>query len=204
MRGTLIDAQAYRSSEDLERARNPIAAVGDAHLAIKYKVTFRVPTLIGPGPMADATTIGFDLSTGNYPFSEPATWIISPHVPYSPHFKKGAPVCIGEIWKAGKGRMLLGQLFVHIAKLLNWEEVSRGGGYVGWNGAAIDYHARVFGGKPITPGLVYPALPIDITHGPSSDAQLFAGRARGPAPRLGPTPATGHGSDVFVRVRSRP
>jgi len=73
-----------------------------------------------------------------------------------------APVCLGETWLNAEGAMLLGQLFVHIAKLLNWDEVGRGSGYSGWNGEAIAYHKRVYGDKPLNPDLRYPSVPAYI------------------------------------------
>ena len=42
---------------------------------------------------------------------------------------------------------------------------ARGSGYRGWNGAAVDYWQRELKEQPITPGLTYPMLPTEITHG---------------------------------------
>jgi hypothetical protein len=58
--------------------------------------------------------------------------------------------------------MLLGELIVHIAKLLNFDEVARGGGYVGYNGEAIEYWKTDLEYLPITPNLPYPELPHDM------------------------------------------
>lgn len=183
MFGPVFRGEAYRTATDLEHKRNPITTLGDSHLATKYRVDFFVRTLIGPGQFSDVTTISFDLDQPNYPASEPATQVLSSHIPYSPHFMQGAPVCLGEIWERGDGRMLLGQLFVHIAKLLNWDEAGRHPVYVGWNGEAIAYHARVYGGKALNPQLHYPLLP-DYIHGvsaydPYEDlARMFAPRSQ--------------------------
>lgn len=173
MAGTIFEVQAFASTADLVARRDLIDDEAEAHRATKYRVTFSVPTLIGPGQFAPETEIGLDLSVRGYPASEPLTWVQSSHVPFSPHFKKGAPVCVGEIWRDARGHMLLGSLLVHIARLLNWDEVARGGGYVGWNSAAVEYHARTYGDGPLDPALVYPSLPLELTHGLQSTDDLF-------------------------------
>jgi hypothetical protein len=159
--GRIFQGEAYQDTQDMEQHRNQITSLYEGYRAKKYSIDFRVRTLIGPGPFAESTTIGFDLDVRNYPYEEPATWIISSHVPYSPHFKPGSPVCIGEVWQRARGRMLLGHLLVHIAKLLNWDENARSG-YVGWNPEAIAYHQQIYGGKPLTEGLQYPILPPEV------------------------------------------
>jgi hypothetical protein len=158
---TVLSGEAYQSTEDMERRRNVITSPDRGYLAKRYRVDFHVKTLIGPGQFAEVTTIGFDLDMRNYPYEEPATWIISSHVPYSPHFKRRTPICIGEIWQRSNGHMLLGQLFVHIAKLLNWDERIRNN-YTGWNPEAIEYHNQFYQGRPINAGLQYPMLPPDL------------------------------------------
>jgi len=170
---TVLDAEAFRSVADLSRGGPEIVDEGHGGLATCYRVKFHVPTLIGPGRFAPETVIGFNLAVGDYPYAAPVSWVISDHVPYSPHFRSGAPVCIGEVWSQSRGRMLLGQLLVHVARLLNWDEVARGGGYRGWNGAAIDYHAAVFGDRPLDPSIRYPNLPLDLTHGIDASDELF-------------------------------
>lgn len=173
MNGDLLRAEAYRTHDDLAQRRNRIVAAVDGHEATRYRVAFAIPTLVGPGTFASSTEIGFDLGVPSYPHAEPATWIISPHVPYSPHFRRGFPVCIGEIWQLAQGRMLLGSLLVHVARLLNWDEVARGGGYVGWNAEAIAYHQRHYQGRPLNADLRYPTLPAEITHDAPTDDVLF-------------------------------
>jgi hypothetical protein len=165
MFGSVFSGEAYTSTEELEQRTSPITMIGEAHRALAYRVDFFVPTLIGPGEFAPVTTIGFGLETGDYPYSEPLTWIISDHVPYSPHFTRAKPACLGELWPRAHGKMLLGQLFVHVAKLLNWDEIGRDSGYVGYNPAAIAYHRAHYGDRPLDPHLQYPTLPTDLTHG---------------------------------------
>lgn len=81
--------------------------------------------------------------------------------------------------------MLLGQLFNHVARMLNWDE-ELPAGYAGWNGAAIKYHRRHYRGKPLNPQLRYPVPPVSITHGikPASAAPLVdRGEATNVTPR---------------------
>ncbi len=174
MSGDIFQATGYATSADLEARRRPTAAVVDAHRAEHWLVNFRVRTLIGPGVYAAETKVGFDLSVPDYPYEEPATFIDSSHVPWSPHFKQGKPVCIGEVWRESRGTMLLGSLLVYVAHLLNWDEKGRGGGYRGWNGEAIDWHRKYLDGRPLTPNLRYPALPHWLTHGIDAGESLFA------------------------------
>ncbi|HXM58935.1 MAG TPA: hypothetical protein VOB72_26275 [Candidatus Dormibacteraeota bacterium] len=170
---------AYASTSHLERRWDPVESIAQAHRATKYRVDYHVPTLIGPGTFAPVTTIGFDLAVGDYPYQPPATWVVSEHIPYSPHFRRGAPVCIGDFWEAGRGQVLLAHLVIHVARLLNWDEVLRGGGYVGWNREAIEYWRRHYQ-RPLNPGLRLPSLPSHLTHG--TDAVALFEPVEGAAP----------------------
>lgn len=163
MFGGVFTGEAYRTTSDLEQRRNPITSVQDAGLAVKYRIDFQVKTLIGRGPTADHTIFGFDLEVGNYPYNEPYAWLISSHVPYSPHFKASWPICTGNGWEQANGHMLLGELLVHIAKLLNWDEKNIVNEE--WQRDAIKYHRKVYKGRPITPGLRYPVVPVDLLYG---------------------------------------
>jgi hypothetical protein len=160
MRCETFTFEGYRTTPDLESRRR--ASYGpDAGAGVtRYRWTFRVPTHISRYELAPVTEIGVSTDVDDYPRVPPQTWIISSHVPWSPHFRKGAPVCIGgELWQPTGGHITLGELVINIAHLLNWDEKGRGAGYVGWNGAAIDYHKSHYGGRPINPGLRYPVLP---------------------------------------------
>lgn len=88
MRSAVFDFQAYRSTSDLERDRNRITRVEDATAASKYKMTLRIPTLIGPGKLSRETIFGVDLDVADYPLTEPGTWVISKPIPWSPHFRE--------------------------------------------------------------------------------------------------------------------
>jgi|SRR5215472_12308045 len=181
--GPVIAVRAFRSSRDLESNRNPITTPDDGHLAQRYRIDYHVPTLIGPGRWQQTTSVGFDLfSADNYPFGEPVTSVISAETPYSPHFRKGAPVCIGEFWQEANGQLLLAHLVLHVARLLNWDEVARGGGYQGWNGEAIRYHREHYGNRALNPDLKLPVPPVHLTHDALDDALLFSS-GHGAVPR---------------------
>lgn len=163
-----IEVNAYQSAADLKAQRNVITDEAHGHEAKHYWVKYKIPTLIGPGKFADETIIHIDSEVAGYPEKAPASWVLTT-MPYSPHFMKGAVVCIGEIWDQ-PDKVLLAHVVRHHARLLNWAEVARGGGYVGWNGAAIDYHKKHYGTKPLNPGIQYPELPEDIVYGIDSTA----------------------------------
>jgi hypothetical protein len=162
MRSPLMQVAAYRNVDDLRKRRNPITSEHEGHLATHYFVDYHIRTLVGRDLYSDRTSVYINLQANkNYPFSEPGCYVES-KMPWSPHFLKGRPICLGEIWQQAQGTMLLGQLLIHIAKLLNFDEVARGGGYVGYNGEAIEYWKRVLGYQPITKTLPYPELPGEI------------------------------------------
>jgi len=188
----LATVSAHRSLDDAMASRGGIATSGEGHLARFYRVEYRIRTLVGAGTYANSTTVVIDLlANGNYPLSEPACWVVSRPMPWSPHFREGSVICLGELWKEAKGEILLGHLLSHVAKLLNYDEVARGGGYVGWNAEAIRYWEHELGGKPITPGIVYPVPDTLLTHGlvgrtvvfrsaqPQQPAAVFRGRLAG-------------------------
>lgn len=163
MRSPVFDFQAYRTTADLQHDRNRITRLEDANAASKYKMTLRVPTLIGPGKLSEVTIFGVDLEVADYPFTEPATWLISQPIPWSPHFAEGRPICIGhEFWIARKGHVTLGDLVEHVARMLNWDEKGRGAGYRGFNPEAIAYHAKHYRGRALDPDFAYPIPPVWI------------------------------------------
>jgi hypothetical protein len=160
MRNDVFSFDAYRTSADLESGDRPITSVTDSGSAAKYVFRFAIRTLVARDRYTDNVAIGVDTEVNDYPVRPPNTWVVGRTVPWSPHFKAGYPVCIGtEMWQARDGYVLLGHLAIHLARLLNWDEVGRGPGYRGWNGDAIDYHREQLGGRPLTPNLGYPALP---------------------------------------------
>jgi hypothetical protein len=174
MQRPTMQVTAYRSVDDVKARRRPITAEADGHLATHYLAEYRMRTLSGPDRYFDRTLVHFDLlANGNYPFSEPSCWVLSSPMPWSPHFKEGFPICLGEIWREANAKILLGHLLIHIAKLLNFDEVARGGGYQGWNPEAIQYWRERLHERPVTPGFVYPVLPFDVVHGLLPEGSVF-------------------------------
>src|SRR2546421_702271 len=137
--GEVFSGKAYRNASDLQQGRNPITSEHDGHLARKYRIDFHVRTLVGPGQYSDFTTIDVDLEVRNYPFEEPPAWVTSTPIPYSPHFKAGTPICIGDLWEVAEGHMLLGELLIHIARILNWDHTTNRN-YDGFNPEAVKYY----------------------------------------------------------------
>lgn len=162
MESDAFQFNAYRSVPDLMADRNPITNVADATEASAFELFFNIPTLIGPGVFRDTTCIGANIAVEGYPVTEPATFLLDSDVVYSPHFAPGRPVCLGSMWTSRKGNVLLGHLVVHLARLLNWDERARSGGYQGWNGEAIEYHRRTYGASQLNPNIVYPVIPASI------------------------------------------
>ena len=152
----------YASVNDLRAQRMYNGSAPGAYL-----IKFNVPTLVGEGTgageLVSETTMAIDVRTEGYPVTPPNVTVVS-RMPYSPHFKENFPVCIGsEAWADRAGHVTLGHLIIHLAKLLNWDEQMRGGGYVGWNAAAIAFHKRIYNGSALNPNLAYPALPAFLS-----------------------------------------
>ena len=175
-RSNLLTLEAYASPGDLRARKHAITDPANGHRAVHYLAIYHpLKTLRGAGQFMDSTTIHIDvLANANYPFSPPASWVIGP-MPWSPHFKQGTVICIGDLWDV-RGTTLLAHLVRHHARLLNWDERARGGGYVGWNGEAIAWHRKHYGDRPLTDGLVYPELPTEVVYGVESTPMFKAGR----------------------------
>jgi hypothetical protein len=166
MSDPLMRVEAYRNVDDLRARRDAITSIADGHLATHYRVEYNIRTLVDRGKYSPQTIVHFDLfANNNYPLSEPSCFVVGEEMPWSPHFWRGYPICIGDIWEQAEGSMLLGQLLIHIAKLLNFDEPAQTPGYEGYNGEAIEYWETVLGRRPITGNLVYPKLP-DLVHEP--------------------------------------
>lgn len=164
MRSPVMSVSAFRNADDLDKQRNHILSDEEGHLATHYRIDYFMKTLIGPEQYSDKTTAKIDLlANGNYPYSAPACWVISSKIPWSPHFRKGFPICISnDLWESGSGSMPLGSLCVHIAKLLNLDEISRSEFYGGYNPEAADYWRTKLNSQPINPHLPYPVLPPEV------------------------------------------
>lgn len=204
MRSPLMQVAAYRNVDDLRKRRSPITSEHEGHLATHYFVDYHLRTLVGRDVFSDHTSVRIDLhENNNYPFSVPGCYVES-RMPWSPHFVRGRPICLGEIWIQARGAMLLGHLLVHIAKLLNFDEVAREPGYVGYNGEAIEYWKRVLGYQPITKNLPYPELPPEFVHTAQPQKKGFVRKGvTGPAAAVAPPalPAPPAGTSGF-RKRS--
>jgi hypothetical protein len=155
-----FEAEAYQTNSDRLARKNRVVAEAHASRASKYRFVFRIPTMVDRDVFVPVTEIGVDTDVPDYPLKEPGTSILSSHVPWSPHFKQGLPVCIGgEFWGPKQGHVTLGHLALHLSRLLNWDEKGRGPGYAGWNGAAVAHHRDKYHGAPLNPDTVYPVLP---------------------------------------------
>lgn len=167
MRCLTFDFEAYRTIQDLDSRRSPVTDPEAGPEVTKYRWIFRIRTHISRTKFEPVTEIGVNTDVQDYPRQPPGTWILSSHVPWSPHFMRNAPVCIGpELWAPTGGHITLGELAINIAHLLNWDEAGRGPGYSGYNREAIEYHKKAYRGQPIDPGLRYPVLPGWLTGEP--------------------------------------
>ncbi len=203
MRTPLIAVTAYCNADDLEKRRNPIVSEDQGHLATHYIVDYRIRTLVAPDEYYDKFSVKFDLqANGNYPFSWPGCFVISSRLPWTPHFRQGTPICIDhDMWRDKGGRMLFGELVVHVAKLLNFDEIPRTDNYGGLNPPAAEYWRTKLGKQPVTRNWPYPPLPplvdeltlFSPSSGPSSD--LF-----NPRPSASPSPQAF--SELFQPVPS--
>jgi hypothetical protein len=169
MRCPMFDFEAYRTTADLQHRRSQVTDPTAGATVTAYRWIFRIRTHISQTQFAPVTEIGVSTDVPDYPRNPPSTWILSNHVPWSPHFRKDAPVCIGpELWAPTGGYIVLGELAINIAHLLNWDEAGRGPGYAGWNREAIQYHQKAYGGKPIDQRLRYPVLPSWLSGEPTN------------------------------------
>ena len=166
MRSPVMNVTAYRNVDDLHKRRKPIANEEEGHLAKFYLVDYFIRTLVGRDRYSEKTSVMFDLlADGNYPYSVPGRMVIDSELPWSPHFAKNLPICVDEdMWMESRGTMLLGDLLVHVAKLLNFDEISRGPNYGGYNPEAAEYWRTRMKSKPINPDLNYPVLPEDLVN----------------------------------------
>lgn len=164
---------AYTSADAGGREVSP--EEGAAGAATCFVVEYRFPVLAGAGKHTPVTRVRFDLlAGGNYPFSAPVPQVLSRPLPWSPHVHPANGfVCLGAGWARARGRMLLGELIVHVMRILNCDEPDRGPDYVGWNADAIRYWRTVLGRKPLHPDLAYPDLPAEVTHGVTDPATAF-------------------------------
>jgi len=157
----LMEVAAYRNVDDLKAQRHPITSIEDGHLATHYRVNYHLRTLTGPGTYSAPTTVHFDLfANPDYPTHEPSCFVIDGKLPWSPHFADNGWICIGKIWERAAGNMLVGELLVHVAKLLNFDEPDYvDTEYGGFRPEAVNYWIGELNRQPITRNLHYPMIP---------------------------------------------
>lgn len=156
---------AHRTPQDAQNDTNPITAEHEARFALHYRARLNVRTLIGPGKYSSHTLIHVDVSDPRYPFEEPIGRVIQSgksRLPFSPHFAQNLPICNGTIWRPD-GKVLLGHYFIHLAKLLNWDE-KLWPDYGGWNPEAVRWWKKHLN-RPLTSDLKYPIIPADVAYG---------------------------------------
>ncbi len=160
----------FVSPTQLERRE----AASDAELAggraIFWTVEYRFPMLAGPGrPLPSATAVFNLLAGGNYPYTPPAATFVSRPLPWCGHVSPGSgSVCLGAGWARARGQITLAHLVVHVLRLANFDEPATDDG----NDVQALRHGRdVLHGRPLNPELVYPALPADIIHGVTEEAE---------------------------------
>ncbi len=206
----LTSLRGFASEADRRAGRCVTSAEGAAGRAVLYEVVLAMPVLIGAGRTSTGVTLKIDLlAGGNYPYSEPLTYIVSRPMPWSPHVQPATGLfCAGEMWRESHGRMLAAQYVVHAMRALNCDETDRGPGYDGWNAAAINYWRTELGCRPLTPDLEYPRLPVEITHGVAASSPVPALDA--PAPEevlftpLALDPPTPAADDGFLALGGEP
>lgn len=212
MRSPLMTITAYRNADDLDRRRNPIVSQEDGHLATHYLVDYYIRTLVGPDEYSDKTSVKFDLlANGNYPYTIPGCYVVSTRLPWTPHFKAGnVPICTDyDMWENAEGRLSLAHWIIHVAKLLNFDEIPRTENYGGFNPAAARYWREKLKMQPLTP-LEYPPLPVVddksslFSAAKSRVADMFQAASRPNAGMFEPVAdggqARGPDSEMFVPV----
>jgi len=189
MRSPIMNVTAYRDADDLEKRRNPVVSQDESHLATHYLVDYSIKTLVGPDDYSDRTSVKFDLlANGNYPYTRPGCYVVSSRMPWTPHFRAKLPICIDHnMWEDARGNMLLGHLLVHVAKLLNFDEIPRTADYGGYTPEAAAYWREKLNSQPLNPNLTYPVLPSEISSVP---LRMF-------------TPVREESADVFFAASTR-
>jgi hypothetical protein len=161
MRCAVFDFSAYRNKHDLNQGYPEVTDPHAGADVTNYQLTFTIRTHVSENAFAekDKTVIRVFTSMKDYPLQAPGVHVRSRPVPWSPHVTRNGRVCIApELW-IPSGHVTLGELVIHLAQLLNWDEPGRGPDYRGFNPAAIAYHKKAYGGRPINPELRYPVLP---------------------------------------------
>ncbi|HRW07026.1 MAG TPA: hypothetical protein P5121_18110 [Caldilineaceae bacterium] len=165
---------AFRTVDDMEANRRPITTEADAHEAAVYRVDYYLRTLIGRGTYTDRVQVYINLLAGNnYPYTPPVSYQLSKPTLWNPHFHATFPYCDGNIWEPGDGQVLLAHYVIHQIKAINFADLQyQPDNYVGWNESAVKYWKRDMKRQPITPGLAYPTIPVELTHSLSTQESI--------------------------------
>lgn len=202
---TLGEIRTYESAEALAARRTIAPEAASAGKATLYLVDFTFPMLAANGGTLSKATARFDLlAGGNYPFSAPVVQFLAPY-PWCLHVQPASgTVCLGNGWEESRGRMLLGQLIVHVMRLANFDEPDRGLTHDAYDPRALRYWRETLKTGPLNPNLIYPALPSEITHGnrpPENSTPLFTSARPRPADTPLFAPAGASRSVVFQTAR---
>jgi len=176
LRSPWLQLSGFASPADVLALRPPIAprtpGAAPRHLLVRYAF----PTLAGPGRWQDGALLRIDLvAGGDYPFTRPAVTVLPP-IPWNHrvHPPTGM-MCIGTEWEDSRGQILVAHLIVHLARILNFDE-PHSGGDLGFQPEVARYWQTALGGRPLNPGLRYPALPLHLTHGIRTTCQSAGAR----------------------------
>jgi hypothetical protein len=166
--------RAFDSFESYRAGRDLPAEHGFEGRAILYLVEYHVRTFASREQYIERVGVCFDLlAGGSYPFTKPAVTVVTRPIPWSPHFHlPSGTVCVGNIWANAGGRMLLAQMIVHVARLLNFDE-PKSVREANWNREADEYWRGVLKCRPINSQLEYPILPSHVTHGEETAEDEF-------------------------------
>ncbi len=173
----VVQISAHENPSALARELPIDPEVGEMGGASCFLAEYRFPILKGASKTMGRARVVFNICGEAYPFTPPTVQVVSKPLPWSPHVHPGSgTVCIGQGWVNGRGRMLLVELIVHVARILNCDEPDRGPAYAGWNAQAVTYWRNVMNCAPLNPDLRYPVLPVEITHGvlPDERATMFS------------------------------
>lgn len=157
--------RGFVSSEHRFAGREASRAEGEAGRVTQYLVSVTRPMLSGPNRPLQSAEILIDAETAghDYPHAAPMVVIVSSPLPFTHrvHPRTGV-VCIGSVWIAARGRILMGHLLIHTLRLLGFDEPPNYDG--GYNPAAYGYWRERLRGEALPCSMPYPILPEDVTH----------------------------------------
>lgn len=186
--------RAYATAATARAGKEVTQQEGAAGTATIYDVTYHFPVPVSKTAKTTDVVVRFQLlALGPYPFAEPLVEVVSRPLPWVPHVSPAGRVCITTAWIRSGGQYLLPELVIHVAKLLNFDEKKMSSDYSAFREDAVSWWLSTRQGQPINPDLVYPQLPLHLTHG-IRRAGLFRplGDASATEPRAPRTEANSH------------